>query len=97
MQTLTINLPGSLDPEQVRWELARSLYEKGELTMEEAAKLVDLTPTYFKLKLAGLVTGIIPNGTFPDDKPTDLTKIEQIASEMNIQESWKDLVTQIGR
>jgi len=97
MKTLTVRLPDDADPAEARWEMARALYEKGSLSLEQAASLAELAPTYFKMKLAGMPTGIIPQGTRFPEQPTDLKRIRKIAKEMDIQESWEELVAQIGK
>ena len=47
MKTLTLNVPDTLEPVEARWEMARALYKKGSLTLEQAASLAELAPTYF--------------------------------------------------
>ncbi len=54
MKTLTITVPDTVDPNEARWEMARALYEKGSLTLEQAASLTELAPTYFKMRLEGM-------------------------------------------
>ncbi|GAB2569473.1 hypothetical protein [Spirosoma areae] len=57
MKTLTLNVSDTLDPAEARWEMARALYEKGSLTLEQAASLAELAPTYFKMRSEGILTG----------------------------------------
>ena len=97
MKTLTVNLPDTLDPTEARWEMARALYEKGSLTFEQAASLAELAPTYFKMKLEGMVTGKKLSVRNTPNRPFDPERIRQIAEDMNIQESWEELVSQIGK
>ncbi len=97
MKTITIALPDSLDPAEARWEMARSLYEKGSLTLEQAASLAELAPTYFKMRLKGILTGVPPKTDGPIRKGLDIERINKIAGEMNIQESWEELVAMIGK
>ncbi len=95
MNTLTVQLPDSIDPAAARWELARSLYEKEQLTLEEAAKLAGLAPVYFRMKLDGIPTGLkLTEGPI---KKFDPERMRQLALEMDIQESWEDLVAMIGK
>lgn len=95
MNTLTIQLPDSIDPALARWELARSLYEKEKLTLEEAATLAGLAPVYFRMKLEGMPTGLnLVNGPV---KKFDPERMKQLAQEMDIQESWEELVAMIGK
>lgn len=97
MKTMTINLPDSADPTQTRWEIAQALYEKGSLTLEQAASLAELAPTYFKMRLAGMLTGVPPKTDKPIRKGLDIKRIQKIAEEMDIQESWEELVSMIGK
>ncbi len=97
MKTITIAIPDSLDPAVARWEMARSLYEKGNLSLEQAAKLAELAPTYFKMRLEGLLTGIPPKTDGPIRKGLDIERINKIAGDMDIQESWEELVAMIGK
>ncbi|WP_461101176.1 hypothetical protein [Spirosoma koreense] len=97
MNTLTVNLPDSVEPNLARWELARSLYEKGSITLEEAASLADLAPTYFNMKLKGILTGVPPKTERPIRKGLNIERIQEIAKEMDIQESWDELVSMIGK
>lgn len=100
MQTLTVQLPDSIDPALARWELARSLYEKGAITLDEAATMVDLAPTYFKIKirqpfrpsLYQLRTELLASA-----KPFDRQKFDSLVEQLSIEESWEDLVSQIGK
>lgn len=94
---LTIYLPDSLDPAVARWELARALYEKGSLTLEQAASLAELAPTYFSMRLEGMLTGVTPKTDKPIRTGFDPERIQQIAEQMNVQESWEELVAQIGK
>ncbi len=97
MKTLTVNLPDSVDPAQARWELARTLYEKGSLTLEQAASLAELAPTYFKMQLEGILTGVPPKTDGPIRKGLNIERIQAIAKEMDVQESWEELVSMIGK
>ena len=97
MKTLTIDIPDSLDPAVARWELAQALYEKGSLTLEQAASLAELAPTYFKMRLAGMLTGVPPKTNQPIRKGLNTERIQEIAKEMDIQESWEELVAMIGK
>ena len=97
MNTLTINLPDSVDPETARFELARSLYEKGQLTLEEAAKVVGLAPVYFRMKLEGMPTGLTLAVSHAPSRPFDPERVKKIAEEMDIQETWEELVAMIGK
>lgn len=97
MKTITIDIPDSLDPAQVRWEIARALYEKGSLTLEQAASLAELAPTYFKMRLEGMLTGVPPKTNGPIQKGLDIERIQEIARQMDIQESWEELVAMIGK
>ncbi|MVM30564.1 hypothetical protein GO755_11015 [Spirosoma sp. HMF4905] len=97
MKTLTIDIPDSLDPAVARWEMARALYEKGSLTLEQAASLAELAPTYFKMRLAGMLTGVNLSTSNSPAKPFDPERIRQIAEKMDIQESWEELVAMIGK
>jgi hypothetical protein len=97
MKTLTIDIPDSLDPAVARWEMARSLYQKGDVTLEEAAKLAELAPTYFKMRLEGLLTGVAPKTDKPIRKGLDVDRIREISKKMDIQESWEELVAMIGK
>jgi hypothetical protein len=97
MNTLTINLPDSLDPAVARWTTARALYEAGSLTLEQAASIAELAPTYFKMRLAGMLTGVTPNTAGPIRKGFNVERVRQLAEEMDIQESWEELVAMIGK
>ncbi|WP_338876889.1 hypothetical protein WBJ53_14640 [Spirosoma sp. SC4-14] len=97
MKTLTIDIPDSLDPAQARWEIAQALYEKGTLTLEQAASLAELAPTYFKMRLNGILTGVPPKTNGPIREGFDSKRIEEIAKQMDIQESWEELVAMIGK
>ena len=97
MKTLTINLPDTIDPAIARWEMARSLYEKGNLDLAEAAKLAELAPTYFKMRLEGMVTGIPPKTSQPVRKGLAIERIREIAEKMDVQESWEELVAMVGK
>ncbi len=97
MKMLTINIPDELDPAVARWEMARSLYEKGSLSLEQAASLAELAPTYFKMRLEGILTGVRLSTSDSPAKSFDPKKIQEIAAEMDIQESWEELVSQIGK
>ncbi|MBC8155937.1 MAG: hypothetical protein H7Z72_23860 [Bacteroidetes bacterium] len=97
VNTLTIQLPDSIDPALARWELARSLYEKEKLTLEEAAKLAGLAPVYFRMKLEGIETGVRLAVTHKPSRPFDPERIKKLAEEMDIQESWEELVAMIGK
>lgn len=97
MKTLTIDIPDSLDPAQTRWDIAQALYEKGSLTLEQAASLAGLAPTYFTMRLNGLVTGVPPKTNKPIRKGLDVDRIRAIAEKMDVQESWEELVAMIGK
>lgn len=97
MKTLTITVPDTVDPAEARWEMARALYEKGSLTLEQAASLAELAPTYFTMRLKGLVTGVNLSVHNTPDHPFDLERIRQIAEEIDVQESWEELVGMIGK
>jgi hypothetical protein len=97
MKTLTIKVPDTVDPAEARWEMARALYEKGSLTLEQAASLVELAPTYFNMKLKGLITGVTLSVHNTPSHPFDPERIRQIAEEMDVQESWEELVRMIGK
>lgn len=97
MNTLTINLPDSIDPETARFELARSLYEKGQLTLEEAAKMAGLAPVYFRMKLEGMPTSLTLAVRHTPSRPFDPERMKRIAEEMDIQETWEELVAMIGK
>lgn len=97
MKTLTINLPDSIDPEQALWTLARSLYESGELTLEQAASLAELAPTYFKMKLDGILTNVKPTVSHTPKQSFDPERVNALAKKMDIQESWEELVAMIGK
>ena len=100
MNTLTIELPDKIAPAVARWELARLLHEKGEITLEEGAKIVGLAPTYFKRRLAGLVSQntLVAQKTIIDSaKRLDRQRFDKLIEELDIPESWETLVAQIGR
>ncbi|QDK80425.1 hypothetical protein EXU85_18160 [Spirosoma sp. KCTC 42546] len=97
MKTLTLNVPDTLDPTEARWEMARALYEKGSLTLEQAASLAELAPTYFKMRLAGILTGVNLSTSNLPTQPFDPERIRKIAEKMDIQESWEELVAMIGK
>jgi hypothetical protein len=97
MKTLTIELPENIDPAVARWEMARALYEKGSLTLEQAASLVELAPTYFRMRLDGFVTGVTPKIKGPIKKGLNVERMREIANEMDIKESWEELVAMIGK
>jgi hypothetical protein len=97
MKTLTIDIPDSLDPAAARWEIARSLYEKSQITLEEGAKMVGLAPTYFKMRLEGMITGVKPIVSHQSNQPFDPKRAKKLAAEMAIQESWEELVSMIGK
>lgn len=99
MKTLTIDIPDSLDPAVARWELARLLYQKGEITLEEAATLVDLTPAYFKIRITKPFNPLayqVKQELLASAKPFDRHKFDQLVDQLNIEESWENLVSQIG-
>ena len=100
MKTLTLNIPDSLDPAVARWELARSLYEKGELTLEQAAEMVDLTPTYFKIKLQKPFdkdVEQIKQTVLASARPIDRQQFDQLVDQLDIKETWVELVNQVGK
>jgi len=97
LKTLTIDIPDSLDPAQARWEIAQALYEKGSLTLEQAASLAELAPTYFKMRLNGMLTGVNLSTSNEPKQPFDPVRIKEIAERMAIEESWEELVAQIGK
>ncbi|RIV23884.1 hypothetical protein DYU11_13040 [Fibrisoma montanum] len=100
MKTLTLNIPDSLDPAVARWELARSLYEKGELTLEQAAEIVGLTPTYFKIKMQKSFNREderIKQTVVATAKPMNRQYFDQLVDQLDIKESWEDLTSQIGK
>ena len=99
MKTLTINLPDSIDLELVRWELARSLYEKGELTLEEASAMAKLAPTYFKMRLVNPEKGSdeIRQDLIKSAKPFDRKRFDELIERIDVQESWEELVAMIGK
>ena len=97
MKTLTINVPDTLDEKEVVWAMAKVLFEKGFLSLEQASSFAKLSPTYFNMRLEGIPVGVnlpithVPESSFNPDN------IRQIAEEMNIDESWEELVAQIGK
>ncbi len=97
MKTLTINVPDSVDPAEARWEMARALFEKGTLTLDQAASLAELAPTYFKMKLEGLLTGIQLRTSHDPGHPFDSERVKQISQQMDVKESWEELVAMIGK
>lgn len=99
MNTLTINLPDSVDPARARWELARLLYEKGEITLEEGAKLVDLAPVYFRRRLENPSSKPDPvrEELLKNAEPFDRKRFDELIDQLNIQESWEELVAMIGK
>lgn len=99
MNTLTIQLPDSIDPETARWELARSLYEKEQLTLEEAAKVAGLAPVYFKKRLENRANGPDPirQELVRSAKPFNREHFNKLIDQMDIQESWENLVAMIGK
>ena len=97
MKTLTISLPDSIDPEQARWEIAYTLYSKGSLTLEQAASLDELAPTYFKMKLDGILTNVKPAVSHTPNQLFDPERVNELAKNMDIQESWEELVAMIGK
>lgn len=97
MNTLTVQLPDSIDPAAARWELARSLYEKEQLTLEEAAKLAGLAPVYFRMKLDGIPTGLKLTASHTPVKPFDAERMRKMAAELDVQESWEELVAMVGK
>lgn len=100
MKTLTANLPDTIDPEYALWTLAHSLYEKGEVTLEEAASIVGLTPTYFMIRLKkpfNPSANQIKKELVESAKPLNRQKFDQLVSQLNIKESWEELVSQISK
>lgn len=100
MNTLTVELPESIDPMYARWEMARTLYEKGQITLEEAAKLVDLAPTYFKIRLEkpfDRAAFQAKQNLLASAKPFDRQKFDALVEQLNIQESFEELVSEIGK
>lgn len=97
MKTITINVPDSIDEAEARWAMAKALYEKGNLSLEQAASLAQLAPTYFKMKLAGMKTGLPPKTKEPIKKGLDTKRLDEIAQQMDVQESWEELVAMIGK
>lgn len=97
MKTLTIDIPDSLDPAVARWEMAQALYKKGSLTLEQAASLAELAPTYFKMRMEGVLTGVNLSAGHIPTQPFDPERIKKIAEKMDIRESWEELVAQIGK
>ncbi|WP_020606431.1 UPF0175 family protein [Spirosoma spitsbergense] len=100
MKTLTITVPDTVNPNEARWEMARALYEKGEITLEQAAELVELTPTYFMIRLRqpfDSTSDRVKQNLQSEAKPFDREKFDQLIDQLDIQESWSELVDQIGK
>jgi hypothetical protein len=97
MKTLTINVPDSVDEAEARWGMAKSLFEKGSLSLEQASSLAQLAPTYFKMKLEGIPTGLQLTVSHNPTQPFDPEYVKKIGEEMDVQESWEELVAMIGK
>jgi hypothetical protein len=100
MNTLTVELPESVDPAYARWEMARTLYEKGKITLEEAAKLVDLSPIYFKIRLEkpfDWAAFQAKQNLLASSKPFDRQRFDQLVAQLDIKESFNELVAMIGK
>lgn len=100
MNMLTVELPESVDPAYARWEMARTLYEKGEMTLDEAAKLVDLSPIYFKIRLEkpfDRAAFQAKQNLFASAKPFDRQQFDQLVAQLDIKESFDELVAMIGK
>lgn len=100
MNTLTVQLPDSIDPAAARWELARSLYEKEQLTLEEAAKLAGLAPTYFTIRMHKLVDSDqdqTRQDLLAQARPLDRSRFDELVNQLSIEEPWSKLVSQIGK
>ncbi|GAB4014531.1 hypothetical protein GCM10028808_37240 [Spirosoma migulaei] len=104
MKTLTLNVPDTLDPTEARWEMARALYEKGSLTLEQAASVAELAPTYFKRRLEDIKSGHFSatnaqfeRGNHLFNKPFDQNRFNALTNQMNIQEPLDELLAMLTK
>ena len=106
MKTLTANLPDTIDPDYALWTLAHSLYEKNDLTLEQAASLAGLAPTYFKRRLEDIKSGhfsvtkdnpLFERGTDLLNKPFDQKRFNELTEQMNIQEPLDELLAMLTK
>jgi hypothetical protein len=103
MKTLTINVPDSVNEAEARWEMARSLFANGSLTLEQAASLAELSPTYFTRRIEDINAGhfslIHPHfrrETYAFDKQFDRKNFDELVEQLNVQEPLKDLLARLS-
>lgn len=102
MKTLTINVPDSVDEAEARWEMARSLFANGSLTLAQAASLAELSPTYFKRRIDDINSGYFSlikshfrHDTYVFQKPFDRKKFNELIEQLNVQDPLDDLPSQL--
>ncbi|TAE21329.1 MAG: hypothetical protein EAZ91_25375 [Cytophagales bacterium] len=105
--TLIANLPDKIDASHARWSLAYSLYNDGSLTLEEAASVSGVAPTYFKRRLEDISAGrfqlvqtknslansFFNKGNHLLDKPFERERFDELVEQLDIQESYEELLT----
>ena len=102
MNTLTATLPDTISPDYALWTLAHSLYEKNDLTLEQAASLAGIAPTYFKRRLEDIQAGYFSvqkkhstfdRGTHLLNKPFDRKRFDELVEQLDIQEPLDELLS----
>jgi|GEM_PF-1779326 len=106
MNTLTATLPDTISSDYALWTLAHSLYEKNDLTLQQAASLAGIAPTYFRRRLEDIKAGrfqfvqtenslansVFTRGNHLLNKPFDRKRFDELIEQMDIQEPLDQLL-----
>ncbi|GAA4401911.1 hypothetical protein GCM10023187_16560 [Nibrella viscosa] len=110
MKTLTITIPDTEDTKAVLGEVAQQLYHNGLLTVEQAADLTEYAENYFGTlpehtqKLLQEITKPMQATLTVEEmiqrqnyKGINRQELDRIAHEMDIQESYEELVAMLTK